>query len=187
MNGWTEHEFRTRGAISRTLSHGIELTSESIETHIARARRSGAIMLFEPTRMPHEGYRRRLWLHPLVGKWVLGEGSGLDDQVHRADVRAFLKGFVIGEDFDDDVLLKPLKPPHEHLYSLRISFQPQYRIVGGFLRPGEFVAAAHRSRNEIGEDWVPVRTKARSVWATLFPDHNRAPLGRRALVADFEV
>ncbi|HEX8165910.1 MAG TPA: hypothetical protein VF601_08990 [Beijerinckiaceae bacterium] len=100
----------------------------------------------------------------------------------------FLKQFVIGRDFDDDAMLKRLKPETEALYAFRISFNPKHRILGGFLRPGEFVATAHRSRRELeDETWVPARTLAKDQWEALFPGIRRLSDQRCDLLKDFEL
>lgn len=124
-------------------------------------------------------------MHPFVHKWVMNVPESVEELDHRESVRAFLKGFVTGEDFDDNVLLKPLMPPHDCLYALRITFSPQFRIVGGFTRPGEFVATAHRGRKEIGEDWVPVLRRAKDLWGSTMQGLARSGRDRSELLVDF--
>ncbi len=65
------------------------------------------------------------------------------------DVRAFLKSFVTGDDFDDDVKLKELKTLKGGLYEFRITFSPQTRIFGAFLGQGEFVAILQQDRRTL--------------------------------------
>ena len=60
-----------------------------------------------------------------------------------------LKAFVTGGDFDDDELLWELTTNLGSWYEFRITFHPQHRILGGFLRPCEFIALAHGTRKDL--------------------------------------
>jgi hypothetical protein len=124
-----------------------------------------------------------------VRDWVLYRNDvEQKDRDYRADVRMFLKRYVIGEDFDDDVKLKQLKPPSDGLYAFRVVFNPHHRILGGFVRPGEFVATAQKARSLLeqeGRGWTPTRTSAKTQWEALLPNHSRLTSTRSSLLVDF--
>lgn len=129
--------------------------------------------------------RRRLWLHPALADWVDTEGHGKQARFFD-DVRAFLKSFVIGEDFDDDVKLKELNTPTGGWYEFRITFNPQTRIFGGFLRPGEFVALLQQDRKVLARDaFAPSIKRTMLIWNSLF--QNLRPLNdhRDVLLEEF--
>ena len=143
-------------------------------------------MLFEPRRRAHEAYRRRLWLHPQVNDWVATRGETEEQRRFFADTRAFLKRFVIGADFDDDSLLKPMSQGRGGVWSMRITFQPAHRMMGGFTRPGEFVVTAYRSREQLDrESFTPTLSRAKAVWESLFVTPRLTGFSRRELLVDF--
>lgn len=111
-----------------------------------------------------------------------------EDRAYSADIRAHLKKFVIGEDFDNDDLFKVLKGGDASLWSMRIVFHPQARLIGGFLRPGEFIGLAFRARAVLAtEGFVPVITRARNVWTSIFPAFPRLTDNRERLLSDFRL
>ena len=130
--------------------------------------RSGRLVLFEPELAPGKTYRRRLWLHPALAKWVASQSHYVSQQRYFEAVRAFLKGFVMGGDFEDDAMLKALTTDLGAFYEFRIAFHPQHRIVGGFLRPGEFIALAHETRKNLaGKGFAPTISRASKLWNSL--------------------
>ena len=163
------------------------MTSQSTDTHIAALEAAGELRLFSPHMRPDQAYRRRLWLTQPVWDWVqFRQGATRREREHRADTRAFLKRFVMGADFDNDVQVKLLRPHAQNVYSFRVLFNPQHRIIGGFLRHGEFVATAHRLRSDLRtETWVPTLRVAKSEWSRLFPNHPRSSSDRQTNLADF--
>jgi hypothetical protein len=96
----------------------LKLTSASITPHIQTLVRQGALVAFEPVLDPDQGHCRCIWMHPQVAKWVGRPGLGTSGNDYYASIREFLKGFVIGEDFDDDTMLFPLDPKVEAIFSL---------------------------------------------------------------------
>lgn len=165
------------------------MTSKSTEAHIRALQEAKHLYLYNPHLRPHEAYKRRLWMTPEVRDWVLfREGEDQRERNHRADTRMFLKRFVVGDDFDDEVKFKCLKPLKEGLYAFRVLFSPQHRILGGFARPGEFIATAQRTRLYLAQEgpgWIPTRTKAKNEWSRLFPDHSRMTGPRSHLLSEF--
>lgn len=144
------------------------MTYKSTEAHIMALARSGRLVHFEPELGPGKVYRRRLWLHPALAKWVAFESHYASQQRYFEAVRAFLKGFVMGGDFEDDSMLKALTTDMGAFYEFRIAFHPQHRIVGGFLRPGEFIALAHETRKNLAEKgFAPTISRASRLWNSL--------------------
>ena len=143
------------------------MTSKSTEAIIIRRVREGALVLFEPVLVKGEAYRRRLWLHPVLADWVSTKGFGKEARFFD-DVRAFLKSFVTGDDFDDDVKLKELKTHRGGWYEFRITFNPQTRIFGAFLGQGEFVAVLQRDRKALDRaSFAPSLFRAEQIWNCL--------------------
>jgi hypothetical protein len=164
-----------------------KLTSNTTETDVQALRRAGRIVLFEPPRLVHEGYRRRLWMHPDVANWVESKGATAAKERYHADVRAFLKKFIIGEDFDDDALLKPLKPHDEGIWEFKITFHPEDRIFGGFLRRGEFIATNRKDRAALVEGFAQHRARCKGIWNSLCSKYPRlTERTRKELLEEFD-
>lgn len=143
------------------------------------------MVLFEPVLVKGEVYQRRLWLHPALADWVSTQGTGKEARFFD-DVRAFLKSFVTGEDFDDDVKLKELKTPMGGWYEFRITFNPQTRIFGGFLRQGEFVTVLQNDRKALDRaSFAPSIHRAERIWKVLFPALRPSPNRRDFLLGEF--
>ena len=161
------------------------MTSKSTEAHIQKRVREGALVLFEPILAPGESYCRRLWLQRGVADWVETQGIGKEERFFD-DVRAFLKSFVTGEDFDDDVKLKMLNTRTGGWYEFRITFNPQTRLFGGFLRSGEFVVVLQQDRRSLGRtSFAPAIQRAERIWKGLFPNHLPVTDRRQFLLKDF--
>jgi hypothetical protein len=97
-----------------------------------------------------------------------------------------LKAFVTGEDFDDDMACKLMKPHDRGIFEIKITFVPQHRLFGGFLRIGEFVALTHGTREQLskGQGFAPKINRAQTLWQDMF---RHPPLGgsRSRLLEDF--
>jgi hypothetical protein len=81
----------------------------------------------------------------------MAEGKTAAEKKYFADAQAFFRVFVAGADFDDDDMLKSLSQGEGGLWEFRITFHPQARVIGGFLRNGEFVALAQAKRADLGK------------------------------------
>ena len=161
------------------------MTSKSTEAIIHQRVREGALVLFEPVLVRGEAYRRQLWLHPALADWVNTQSSGKEARFFD-DVRAFLKSFVTGDDFDDDVKLKELKTLKGGLYEFRITFSPQTRIFGAFLGQGEFIAILQQDRRTLDRaSFAPSIHRAEQIWNGLFPNHRPAKDSRDFLLGEF--
>jgi hypothetical protein len=127
-------------------------------------------------------------MHPELDKWVKNTGTANAEKRYHADVRALLKSFVVGEDFDDDALLFPLSPDREGIWEIRVTFHPQDRIFGGFIRPGEFIATNRKDREALAtKGFAPHRARCKAIWTSLCPKHSRlVNHARSELLKDFD-
>lgn len=163
-----------------------QLTWKSTEAHILSLERRGQLVPFEPGLVQGKAYRRRLWLHLALAKWVATQGLDASQQRYFEGVRALLKAFVTGGDFDDDELLWELTTNLGSWYEFRITFHPQHRILGGFLRPGEFIALAHGTRKDLDKKgFAPTISRAAKLWKSLSFGSRPLTTTRSSLLEDF--
>jgi hypothetical protein len=163
------------------------LTKKSTEDHLLSLQRAGKLVHYDRSLWPDETCLRRLWLHPSIEHWVMLPGKTAEQRAYFAHVRAFFSAFIGGADFDDDDMLKPLSEGKEGLWDFRITFQPQMRVAGAFLRKGEFVALAFDDRARLdkrgfGEFVGLVKRR----FATLFPEHLPLMKPRPWLLQEFD-
>ena len=165
---------------------GVQLTSKSTEAQIMSLARSGRLVLFEPELEVGDVSCRRIWLHPLVSKWVNSQGEDARRRRYFDDVRDFLRAFVIADDFDSDAVLKPLTTNLGAWYEFKIIFDPHHRIIGGFLRPGEFVAIAHETRKNLDrKGFAQTISRASRLWNSLALGSRPLTDKRSSLLEDF--
>lgn len=163
------------------------MTKKSTEAHLKALHRAGRLAHYDQTLWPDDTCLRRLWLHPTVEEWLMSDGKTAAEQRWFAQARAFFRAFVAGADFDDDDMLKALSEGKDGLWEFRITFLPQWRIVGGFLRNGEFIALAQAKRDDLQKSgFGPIIKLVRGRWKSLFPD--QAPLlsPRSTLLREFD-
>ena len=166
---------------------GVQLTSKSTEAHIRSLARSGRLVLFEPELAPGETYRRRLWLHPALAKWVANQSHDISQQRYFEAVRAFLKTFVTGDDFDNDNVLKKLTTKFGDWYEFRVACDPHHRIIGGLLRTGEFIALAHETRRNLDDKgFAPMISRASRLWNSMSFENRPLAGERSSLLEDFD-
>jgi hypothetical protein len=163
------------------------LTKKSTEAHVLSLHRAGKLVHHDRDLWPDDTCLRRLWLHPNVQKWAETIGDTAAERNYFAQVRAFLSAFVAGADFDDDDMLKALSQGKDGLWEFRITFQPQARVLGAFLRPGEFVALSFANRADLqAAGFGPLIKVVKSRWASMFPNHTPLVEPRLRLLTEFE-
>ncbi|QIO34658.1 hypothetical protein [Bradyrhizobium sp. 1(2017)] len=114
-------------------------------------------------------------------------GNNDSERKYFAQVRAFFSAFVAGNDFDDDDMLKALSGGQDGIWEFRITFLPQARVLGAFLRKGEFVALTFDKRSDLAaRGFGPLIASTRSRWAGLFPGESPSMLSRHLLLQEFE-
>ena len=164
------------------------MTKKSTEAHVLDLHRAGKLTHHDRALWPDDTCIRRLWLHPNVKKWASTPGESSAERDYFAQVRAFFSAFVAGSDFDDDDMLKALSQGKHGIWEFRITFRPQARVLGAFLRNGEFVALAHSDRGDLAKaGFGPLIKVVRDRWKALFPNHE--PLKgfpRSALLEEFD-
>ena len=159
----------------------------SIEAHVRNLHRAGKVVHHDRNLWPDDTCLRRLWLHQNVQKWANSAGQTPAEEKYFAQVRAFLSAFVEGADFDDDDMLKALSEGRDGIWEFRITFQPQARVLGGFLRTGEFVALSFADRADLqAAGFGPLIRVVKSRWASMFPSQGPLIKGRNELLQDFE-
>jgi hypothetical protein len=150
------------------------LTIKSIETHVAELHETGKLVHHSKVLWPDQTCLRRLWLHPNVHEWAQSDGATRDEEKYFAGVRAVFSDFVRGEDFDDEAEFKEItKGPNGKfgIWEIKISFFPHWRVLGGFLRVGEFVALSHGNRALLAQHgFEPLIQVVRGRWEQLFTD-----------------
>jgi hypothetical protein len=160
------------------------LTSSSISPHIDALVRQGRLIPFEPALDPDQTHCRCIWLHPQVRVWVSRRGFLTSGEDYYAGIREFLKGFIIGHDYDDDDMLCLLAPGEEGIWEFRVQFEPKARIFGGFLGPCMFIATNYKDRDFLARrGFAGERKRCRDIWDGLFPGHPRiTSLSRKQLL-----
>ncbi len=163
------------------------MTIKSTEAHVLSLHKAGKLVHHDRDLWPDDTCLRRLWLHPNVQKWANSTGSTAADRRYFAQVRAFLSAFVGGSDFDDDDMLKALSHGRDGLWEFRITFQPQARVVGAFLRPGEFIALSFADRADLhAVGFGPLIGVVKSRWKSMFPSYLPLMTPRTLLLTEFD-
>ena len=97
----------------------------------------------------------------------------------KANIRAFMKRFVIGSHVDNCVFMKNWV---DEIWELRVQLQPRRertRIFGTFAKDDCFIAVHQKLRSEFGgvddPKWKKATDQAVDRWNTLFPDHHPIP------------
>jgi hypothetical protein len=163
------------------------LTIKSTEAHVLDLHKAGKLVHHNRDLWPDDTCLRRLWLHPNVQKWAALVGGTAQEREYFAKVRAFLSAFVGGADFDDDDMLKALSQGNDGLWEFRVTFQPQARVVGAFLRPGEFVALSFADRGDLQKaGFGPLIRLVKSRWNSMFPNYGPLKKPRTSLLVEFD-
>jgi hypothetical protein len=163
------------------------LTKKSTEAHVRDLHKAGKLVHYDRDLWPDDTCVRRLWLHPNVEKWCNSTGDNAADRNYFAQIRAFFSSFVGGGDFDDDDMLKALSQGKDGLWEFRITFQPQARVIGGFLRPGEFVALSFANRSDLAAaGFGPLIGVVKNRWKSMFPDQGPLMEPRARLLMEFD-
>lgn len=163
------------------------LTKLSTEDHLRKLVDDKKISHHSPGLWPDRKCIRRLWLHPVVRSFSENPDAGT---TYGAKVRAIFSAFVAGEDFDDDDLLKNLsKGPDGNIgiHEIKILWFPKARVLGGFLRHGEFVALSHADRDLLATfGFQPIINLVKERWKELFPEREMLNDSRSELLRKFD-
>ena len=163
------------------------MTIKSTEAHVVSLHRAGKLVHHDRTLWPDDTCLRRLWLHPNVQKWANSTGDTAAERDYFAQIRAFFSAFVGDADFDDDDMLKALSQGRDGLWEFRITFRPQARVVGAFLRPGEFVALSFADRADLqAAGFGPLIGVVKNRWKSLFPNCTPLMMPRTSLLTEFD-
>ena len=125
-----------------------------------------------PQMDPDQTVHRRIYMRPDVFKWVENRPSDDKGRKYFVTVREFLKGFVIGDHFDNPNKLKnldvdDLKLPDQGFYAFRLQrADPKARIFGSFAAENIFVCTHHKGR--AGIKWAEEKARIQSIWTSQF-------------------
>lgn len=144
----------------------------STEEILALLCRNGALKQFTPTLSGNETTYRRIYLHPDVYDWLHPPASSERSMLEYAIfAKRYLKGFVIGEIFDDAEKLKNLdtddfNKTDEGVWALRLKRNPQVRILGGFAAKNIFIGIRRHNRGDLPEgEWVDEKGEIKTYWS----------------------
>ena len=133
-------------------------------------------MRFRPVLDLDESDRRRLYTTKNVSQWLY-EADGRSRLDFKADLRAFLKRFVVGAPMENGADFKKANPKGKAIWAMRIRFRPQVRMFGGFADMDIFVCLLWRMRDKLekgkGPKWDAAVAKTAKRWDEMFPGLTR--------------
>lgn len=151
----------------------------SIDELLKALCKAGKLVRWEPNYDADQTAYREIYLAPAVRDWLHPRlPLPLKELQRCADVRRFLKGFVVGEHFDDIEKLKNIdtEAPRRTLcrgrWAIRIKRVPQARIFGGFPEANIFVGS-HVVARDMVTNWATEKSTLDQFWATLSVEETR--------------
>lgn len=151
------------------------MTFKSIETILNESVQAGLIHPFVPVMDADEMVKRQLYITPKMKSYINGEHAQKSASEYYASVRASLGEFVKGEEvLDDQNYLKKLKPYHENIWEIKITFKPQARLFGAFVGLDRFVALSAALRKDCDDGGFDKhRELVKTRWAEIFGNKPR--------------
>jgi hypothetical protein len=163
-------------SVSSTIANPAGLNYMSIDELLKALCEAGKLVRWEPNYDADQTAYREIYLDPSVRDWLHPRPPLPLKELQRcADVRRYLKGFVVGGHFDDVEKLKNLdsEPPSraacQGRWAIRIKRVPQARIFGGFPEANIFVGSHVAARDQI-TSWPAEKAALDQFWATLTVD-----------------
>ena len=130
-------------------------------------------MRFQPLMDPDQSDRREMFVTPNLHQWLYQSDSRMTRDF-KANVRAFLRRFVIGGPIDNDAYMKNWK---NDIFDIRVQLQPRKestRIFGAFAKAECFIAIYQRPRKDFVKHpdlWDNAINRARAEFDRMFPGH----------------
>lgn len=158
------------------LTYTSTATMSAIEA-MERLEEQGQLCRFRPNFLPSETEKRRISSSPEIHKWL----EGHKDLELRTAARALLKRFVVGEPISDLIHLKRVafaelggsRFRHD-IWSMRVTFKPQQRFFGAFVKPDWLVLLKKRARDDLTEKlWNSMVVKTCKEWDDIFGERRR--------------
>lgn len=161
---------QTKFALGLHQSGGWWLTFKSID-QILEGEVGANARLFAPYLDPDESHKRDIIMPPALHEWCY-QSDSTKSLNFKANLRAFLKRFVVGQEIVNGEYFKNWKG---RIFEVRVQLDPQSdntRIFGGFVRPDVFVAVHQKPRSWfVGhpERWDAALNEAELGIAAAFP------------------
>ena len=149
-----------------------QLTNTSIDAILEQHDSAQTLMRFVPLTDPDESNERDLLMAPNLYEWLY-QGDKRKTREYKANVRGFLKRYVIGGHVDNQDYMKSWTP---HVFEFRVQLEPwreNTRIFGAFIKRDVFIATHQKLRSEFGDKtdprWKVATDKVMEEMAKLFP------------------
>jgi hypothetical protein len=157
------------------------LTFKSIDTILAELEAAGTLKRFLPVMDADQKDERELLMQPALHQWLY-QSDSKKTRNYKANIRAFLGRFVLGQTVDNRDFMKSWR---SNVFELRVQLQPRRettRIFGAFARQDTFVAIhPPRLRSEFGgkddPTWDRAIDRTLTAIGIMFPGH--APVSVR--------
>lgn len=150
---------------------GGRLTKKSIDDILAEHEAAGRLVRFVPALDVDQSEKRDIWMPPGLHKWCY-EKNRKQGANYKANARAFLRRFVIGEHIDNVEYMKSWK---WDVFEFRVQLEPDKdntRIFGAFAKQDVFVAIHQKLRSEFGDKsdpkWDRALERVLKEWRALF-------------------
>jgi hypothetical protein len=150
------------------------LTFKSISDMLEVLERRGHLRRFIPSMDPDESDVRDIYMLPALHDWLY-QSDRKKTADFKANIRGFLKRFVVGLEVDNADYMKSWK---DDVFEFRVQLQPRReatRVFGAFIQPDTFVAVHWKFRATFGgeEDpkWDVAIDKVSEEFRRLFPSH----------------
>jgi hypothetical protein len=149
------------------------LTFKSIDD-ILMGLEGTALRRFLPEMDPDESDIREIFMPPALYEWLY-QRDRKKTLNFKANVRGFLKRFVIGDEVDNQDYMKSWK---DDVFELRVQIQPRrerIRIFGAFVRPDTLILIHQKPRSDFGgkndPKWDQALDRVTEAFARLFANH----------------
>jgi hypothetical protein len=123
---------------------------------------------------PDQSDQRDIFMAPALYQWLY-QSDRKKTVEFKANVRGFLKRYVIGDFIDNEDYMKSWR---DDIFELRVQLQPRrerIRIFGAFAKPDVFVAIHQRPRSAFGGKndprWNVAIERVIDEFTALFPQH----------------
>jgi hypothetical protein len=141
---------------------------------LAEREAAKTLVRFMPILDPDESEIRELFMVSHLHRWLY-QSDRKKTAKYKANIRGFLKRYVIGGNVDNEDYMKTWRAD---VFEFRVQLQPRRehtRIFGAFVKPDVFVAIHQKLRsyfkNKDDPRWDRAIDRVTSELATLFPGH----------------
>lgn len=147
----------------------------SIDAILKTLQNQGRIRRFEPVLDPDETDYREMWMTAAIHDWLC-QSDRKATRDYKANVRAFLKRFVVNKRLIDNEEYMKNWPNADcpDFFELRVQLQPpreNTRVFGGFVKQDGFIILHRKLRSELRSDAAFSKAIKRTaeIWDGLLP------------------